>query len=150
MNGAAVTPLRQLAFVTRRTKRLVLIAADPWLRLRLERELKRAGGDVVSLDHLPAAALPGPTSYDVILVDVALLAQNGRGEALTALRAGAPRARFILLAGPDEQAVAEQAESNFDLILERPIRAEGLSEVVWQALSDSRGSARDRAGSSEV
>lgn len=121
------------------TKRTLVIAEDPWLRFRLERELEQAGCKVVTLARLRPDELSEPALYDVVLTDAALFPEGSRLEALRALRRGSPDARFVLLVGPDERGMAEQArQSGFDLVLERPTRAQALAELVREALAEAR------------
>lgn len=121
------------------TKRTLVIAEDPWLRFRLERELEQAGCEVVTLARLRPDELSEPARYDVVLTDAALFPEGSRLEALRALRRGSPDARFVLLVGPDERGMAEQArQSGFDLVLERPTRAQALAELVREALAKAR------------
>jgi protein TonB len=118
-------------------KRVLLIAQDPWLRFRLERELKQAGSEVAVLGCLRPEDVARERLPDVVLVDATLLPEGSRLEALRALRAGSPQARFVLLVSPAEEAIVQEARaSGFDLVLERPLRAEALSEVVAKALGE--------------
>lgn len=122
-----------------RIKQVLVIAEEPWLRFRLQRELERAGCRVASVARLRPAELAEPASYDVVLTDAALFPEGSRLEALRALRAGSPEARFVLLVGAEDREAAKQAEkSGFDLVLMRPTRAEALPELVREALGEAR------------
>ena len=119
------------------TKRVLVVAEDPWLRFRLHRELERAACDVVSVGRLRPADLSQSGSYDVVVTDAAVFPEGSRLEAFRALRAGSPGARFVLLVGAKEKSVAAQArESGFDLVLARPARAEALPELVREVLAE--------------
>lgn len=117
-------------------KRALVIVEDAWLRFRLQRELERVGCEVVPLSRLRPDDLREPAPYDVVLTDAALLPEGSRLEALRALRTTSPQARFVLLVGPEERAVTEQAQrSGFDLVLPRPTRVELLPALVERALA---------------
>lgn len=120
------------------TKRALVIVEDAWLRFRLQRELELAGCEATTLARLRPDELPEPSPYDVVITDAALLPEGSRLEALRALRSSSPHARFILLVGPEERAVSEQAQrSGFDLVLPRPTRAELLPALVEKALVEA-------------
>src|SRR3989304_2984191 len=103
------------------TRRVLVVAEDPWLRFRLHREFERAGCEVVSVARLRPADLNPPASYDVVLTDAAVFPEGSRLEAFRALRAGSSGARFVLLVGAKEKGVAAQAGgSGVDLGVERP------------------------------
>ena len=119
------------------TRRVLVVAEDPWLRFRLHREFERAGCEVVSVARLRPADLNPPASYDVVLTDAAVFPEGSRLEAFRALRAGSSGARFVLLVGAKEKGVAAQArDSGFDLVLARPARAEALPELVRDVLAE--------------
>ncbi len=119
--------------------RALVLAEDPWVRFRLKRELERAGCSVRVLTQLRTGEPPGKTPYDLVIADAALLPEGSRLEALRALRAGSPQPRFVLLVGPGEKALAEQArQSGFDLVLERTSRAESVAELVREILEPPR------------
>lgn len=112
-------------------KCVLVVTGDDWLRWRLEREFEQADCQVTALPRLRPTDLPALSTFDVILTDAAVLPEGGRLEALRSLRQGSPQARFVLLVGPGERPVAEQAcRSGFDLVQERPTSAEGLSLLV--------------------
>lgn len=115
--------------------RALVVTDDPWLRFHLCRELEREGCEVSWLARLWPGELSGSASFDVVLTDAGLLPEGSRLEALRALRAGSPKARFVLLVGPEERALVEQAQrSGFDLVLEKPTCTQHLPERVRQAL----------------
>jgi protein TonB len=120
-------------------KRVLVATEDPWLRFRLASEFELAGCEVIALARLLPGDLAGLVAHDVVLTDAALLPEGSRLEALRALRARSPRAKFVLLVGSGEDDVAEQARrSGFDLVLERPTRTEALPELVRKVLSEFR------------
>lgn len=120
------------------TKQVLVVAEDPWLRFRLQRELERAGCRVTSVARLRPTDLAEPASYDVVLTDAAVFPEGSRLEALRALRASSPQARFVLLVGSGERQLADQArQSGFAVVLERPTGTEALFDVVQEALAES-------------
>lgn len=128
----------ELGVAPRARKRLLLVAQDDWHRFRLEGELKRAGHDVVSVCRLQRENLPKWVSFDVVLTDTSLLADETARATLHALRGTLAEARFMLLLGPGEEAVREQAKrSGYDLVLARPLRAEALRGFVEDLLGES-------------
>lgn len=113
------------------SKRVLVVTGDDWLQWRLEREFEQADCAVTLLPRLRPTDLPALAAFDVVLTDAALLPEGGRLEALRSLREVSPRARFVLLVGPGERGVGNQARRcGFDLVLERPTSAEALSSLV--------------------
>ena len=120
-------------------KRVLVATEDPWLRFRLAREFELAGCEVIALARLLPGDLAGLVAHDVVLADAALLPEGSRLEALRALRAHSPQAKFVLLVGSGERDVGEQArQSGFDLVLERPTRTDALPALVREALGQFR------------
>lgn len=116
-------------------KHVLLVVEDPWVRFRAQREFETAGCDVVSRARLVLGELSTIAACDVVLVDAALLPERSRLEALNALRVRSPRPRLVLLVGPSDVDVREQArKSGFDRVLERPTRTDALPELVRQVL----------------
>jgi len=126
-------------------KRALVVAEDQWLRFRLQHALQHAGCDVASVALLDANEPPRMNSFDVVLTDAAGMAEETATEGLRAYRKLFPKARLVLLAGPQEQPLAEQARATgFDMVLRRPRHADEVSDVVWESLADHRASAGAR------
>lgn len=118
-------------------KQVLVMAQDAWLRLRLGRELERAGCEVFTLVRLRSGQVLNLAFYDVVLIDAELLGQNGRSELLKALRAESPHTRFMLLVSPRDRVLAELArKSGFDRVLGRPTEPEALAEIAREVVGE--------------
>ncbi|MGH9804443.1 MAG: hypothetical protein ACRD4D_04665, partial [Candidatus Acidiferrales bacterium] len=118
-------------------KRALVVAEDQWLRFRLQHALEHAGCDVTSVALLDASAPPHMNSFDVVLTDATGMTKATAAEGLRAYRKLFPAARLVLLAGPGEQPLAEQARATgFDMVLQRPRRADEVTDVVWESLTE--------------
>ena len=120
-------------------KRALVVAEDQWLRFRLQHALQHAGCDVASVAQLDPSAPPRMNSFDVVLTDVAGIPEKKATEGLRTYRQLFPKARLVLLAGPQERPLADQARATgFDMVLRRPRHADEITDIVWESLAEHR------------
>ncbi|MFQ5778379.1 MAG: TonB family protein [Terriglobia bacterium] len=124
------------------SQRVLLLVRDRRLRSHLQREFELAGCEVVAQAELLPRKHLQQSSFDVIVVEAALCSGGSGPEALGALREGLPAAQKVLLIGPAEGALADEARRLGFTVLARPTRDDAYPDFVRQALGRS---ARDSA-----